>query len=45
LFVPVLRRNGKPGKGEGRRTTGSPRGRRGTKGAAGRKVPDEGSSA
>jgi polyphosphate kinase len=45
LFVPVLRRNGKRGKGEGRRTTGSPRGRRGTKGAAGRKAPDEGSSA
>ena len=43
LFVPVLRRNGKEGKREGRRATAVPRTRRGTKGSAGRKVPDEGS--
>jgi len=43
LFVPVLRRNGKKGKGEARRTTAGPRGRRGAKGGSGRKVPDEGS--
>ena len=43
LFVPVLRRNGKKGKGESRRTAGTPRVRRGTKGASGRKVPEEGS--
>jgi len=43
LFVPVLRRNGKKGKGESRRTAAAPRVRRGTKGASGRKVPEEGS--
>ena len=42
LFVPVLRRNGKKGKGETRRTTAAPRVRRGTKGPSGRKVPEEG---
>jgi polyphosphate kinase len=42
LFVPVLRRNGKEGKREGRRSAAAPRTRRGTKGSAGRKVPDEG---
>jgi len=44
LFVPVLRRNGKEGKREPRRSAGVPRGRRGAKGAAGRKVPDDGST-
>ena len=44
LFVPVLRRNGKKGKGEARRATSTPRARRGTKGSTGRKVPDDGSS-
>jgi polyphosphate kinase len=43
LFVPVLRRNGKKGKGESRRATAAPRARRGAKGASGRKVPEEGS--
>ena len=43
LFVPVLRRNGKEGKREPRRGA-VPRVRRGTKGGAGRKVPDEGTS-
>ncbi len=43
LFVPVLRRNGKKGKGESRRATAAPRVRRGAKGASGRKVPEEGS--
>jgi polyphosphate kinase len=42
LFVPVLRRNGKKGKGEARRATATPRSRRGTKGPSGRKVPEEG---
>ncbi|HJS43126.1 MAG TPA: hypothetical protein VJ755_06615, partial [Gemmatimonadales bacterium] len=44
LFVPVPRRNGKKGKGEARRSAASPRVRRGTKGASGRKVPDDGST-
>ncbi len=44
LFVPVLRRNGKKGKSEARRSSASPRSRRGTKGASARKVPDESSS-
>jgi len=43
LFVPVLRRNGKESKREPRRGA-VPRVRRGTKGGAGRKVPDEGTS-
>jgi hypothetical protein len=38
LFVPVLRRNGKEGKRETRRSS---RPRRGSKGAASRKAPDE----
>ena len=42
LFVPVLRRNGKKGKEESRRT--APRVRRGTKGSASRKVPDDSST-
>ena len=41
LFVPVLRRNGKEAKREARRTGAAPRGRRGTKGPSGRKVPEE----
>jgi polyphosphate kinase len=44
LFVPVLRRNGKPGKGDSRRTTATPRGRRGAKGSSARKVPDDSST-
>jgi len=44
LFVPVPRRNGKKGKGEARRATATQRPRRGTKGTAGRKVPDDGST-
>ncbi len=40
LFVPVLRRNGIKGKGEGRRGQATPRVRRGAK-SSGRKVPDD----
>jgi len=43
LFVPVLRRNGKQGKREPRRTVAGPRSRRGAKGSSSRKVPDESS--
>ena len=43
LFVPILRRNGKNGKGEARRAA-APRVRRGTKGSSARKVPEEGST-
>jgi polyphosphate kinase len=43
LFVPVLRRNGKEGKREPRRSLAGPRGRRGAKGTSSRKVPDESS--
>jgi polyphosphate kinase len=42
LFVPVLRRNGKKGKAESRRT--APRVRRGAKGSGARKVPDDSST-
>jgi polyphosphate kinase len=41
LFVPVLRRNGAKGKGEGRRAQATPRVRRGAKSSSGRKVPDD----
>ena len=44
LFVPVLRRNGKKGKGEPRRSATAPRVRRGAKGSTARKVPDDGST-
>ena len=44
LFVPVLRRNGKKGKGEARRAATGPRVRRGTRGSSARKVPEEGST-
>ena len=44
LFVPVLRRNGKEHKRESRRAATASRTRRGAKGAAGRKVPEEGST-
>jgi hypothetical protein len=45
LFVPVLRRNGIKGKGEGRRAQSqTPRVRRGTKSSSGRKVPDDSST-
>ncbi len=41
LFVPVLRRNGIKGKGEGRRGQATPRVRRGAKSSSGRKAPDD----
>ena len=44
LFVPVLRRNGKKGKGETRRSATAPRVRRGAKGSSARKVPDDSST-
>ncbi|OLC08423.1 MAG: RNA degradosome polyphosphate kinase [Gemmatimonadetes bacterium 13_1_40CM_66_11] len=44
LFVPVLRRNGKKGKGETRRSATAPRVRRGAKGSSTRKVPDDSST-
>src|SRR6185312_13278042 len=44
LFVPVLRRNGKEHKRESRRAATASRTRRAAKGAAGRKVPEEGST-
>jgi hypothetical protein len=41
LFVPVLRRNGIKGKGEGRHGQATPRVRRGAKSSSGRKAPDD----